>query len=158
MKKIIIAVDFSEQTGKVMDIGLSLAKDGDAEVILLHTEPPATGYVYNNALGPYGGLAGFGVDAAIASEIISQQLTNDQEALDLLKEKAERLEIKVTTENFVGDTVATIIEECKKHQPDMLVIGFHKQGFFSGLFSEKTELTLVKNAPCPVLLVPDDLV
>jgi nucleotide-binding universal stress UspA family protein len=154
MKKIIIAVDFTDQTEQVMDAGLDLACACGAEVILLHTEPPVTDLVYSNTVGPYGGMIGFGLDIPTAKEIMTDQLTHDREMLGILKEKAEARGVKVTTENFLGNTVATIIEECHNHKPDLLVIGMHKKGFFSSLFSDNTELLLVKKAPCPILLVP----
>ena len=155
MKKMIIAVDFTDQTDQVLETGLELASKCGAEVILLHTEAPVTDLIYGNTAGPYGGMIGFGVDIPAAEEIISDQMANDEKNLALLKSKAEARGLKVTTENFLGNTVATIIEECEKHKPDLLVIGMHRKGFFARLFSENCGLMLAKKAPCPLLLIPD---
>ena len=156
MKKIIIAVDFTDQTEQVIDTGFEIAAKCGAEVILLHTEPPMTDLIYGNTAGPYGGMIGFGVDVPATEEIITTQLENDEKNLDSLKEKAEAQGLKVTTENFLGDTVSTILEQCHSHRPDLLVIGIQKKGFFSRLFCENSELSLVKKAPCPILLIPDN--
>lgn len=151
----IIAVDFTDQTEHVLETGLELANNCGAEVILLHTEAPAIDMIYGNTAGPYGGMIGFGVDIPAAEEIISEQMSSHEKALALLKAKAESRGLKVTTENFLGDTVSTIIKECEKHKPNLLVIGMHRKGFFSRLFGENCEFVLAKKAPCPILLIPD---
>lgn len=155
MNKIIIVVDFSDQTEKVMNVGLDLASACNAEVILLHTEEPVSDLVYSNTGGPYGEMVGFGLDIPTAKELITDQLTHDKESLRILKEKAELKGLKVKTENFLGDTVSRIIEECHTHKPDLLVIGMHQKGFFASIFSNNTEWALVKKSSCPILLVPE---
>ncbi len=155
MKRIIIAVDFSDQTERVMDAGLELAAKFEANVVLLHTEEPAASVVHSNVIGPYGGMVGFGVDMPTAKEIISRQIMEDEAVLSKLKERALMKGLQVETEVFIGNEVSGIIDECHKYHPDLLVMGLHKKGFFSRLLGENPELALVKKAPCPLLLIPE---
>ena len=154
MKRIMIAVDFSDQTDRIMDTGLGIAEKFGAEVILLHTEEPEASVVNSNVMGPYGGMAGFGVDMTTAQEIISNQITKDKAVLETLKERALLKGLKVKTEVFIGNELFGIVDECKEYHPDLLVMGLHKKSFFSRLLGENPELALVKIAPCPLLLIP----
>ena len=155
MNRIMIAVDFSDQTQRVMDAGLDLASKYGAEVVLLHTEEPAAAVVHSNVIGPYGGMVGFGVDMPTAKEIINEQISRDEEILSYLKRQGEGLGLHVETEVFIGNEVSGILDECKQHKPDLLVMGLHKKGFFSRLLGENPELTLVKHAPCTLMLIPE---
>jgi len=155
MKKIVIAIDFSDKIGTVLDKGLDLASCTGAEVLLLHTEPPADGFVYHSAIGPYGGLVGFGVEASIAEEIKSNKIKNQQHALDLLKEKAEAQGIKTETAVLMGEPASVIRDKCINFSAELLVIGLHKHSFFHNLLEGNTEMSLVKKAPCDIMLIPE---
>lgn len=155
MKRIMIAVDFSDQTEPVMKAGLELACKFDSEVILLHTEEPAAAVVHSNVIGPYGGMVGFGVDIPTAKEIISEQVSKDEAMLTELKSQAQRMGLEVKTEVFIGNEVSGILDQCREYKPDLLVMGLHKKGFFSRLLGENPEFALVKHAPCQLLFIPE---
>jgi nucleotide-binding universal stress UspA family protein len=155
MKKIMIAVDFSDQTQHVIQEGYELAGKLEADVLLLHVEEPEASLVHSNATGPYGGMVGFGLDVPTANEIVEDQVKRDEVIMETLKKQGEAQGLNVSTEVFIGNEVAGIIRECKQHQPDLLVMGLHHKGFFSRLLGENPEIALVKRAPCALLFIPE---
>lgn len=155
MKRIMIAVDFSDQTQRVLKQGYALAGKLGAEVLLLHVEEPETSVVHSNVIGPYGGMVGFGVDMPTANDIVEDQVEKDEAIMEILKKQGEAQDLSVSTEVFIGNEVAGIIRECEKHQPDLLIMGLHHKGFFSRLLGENPELALVKKAPCALLFIPE---
>jgi nucleotide-binding universal stress UspA family protein len=157
MKKIIIAVDFSDQTQTVLNQGYALAGKMGADVLLLHVEEPKSSVVHPTVVGPFGGMAGFGVNLAVVNEIVDEQVQKDEVTMEDLKKQGEAQGLKVTAEVFVGNEVASIIRECEKHQPDLLIMGLHHKGFFSRLLGENPEIALVKKAPCALLFIPEPL-
>lgn len=156
MKRIMIAVDFSDQTQYVLKHGYELAGKLEAEVLLLHTEEPESSVVHSNVVGPYGGMVGYGVDIATAKDIVEDQVKKDEAVMQILKKQGEARGLTVSTEVFIGNEVAGIIRECETHQPDLLIMGLHRKGFFSRLLGENPELALVKKAPCALLFIPEE--
>jgi len=155
MKRIMIAVDFSDQTQKVMDTALELAVKYGSEVILLHTEQPKMAVMQANVLDPYGSLVGYELDMPSAKEIVEHQIEHDEELLSSWKAQAEQRGLRVKTDVFIGNEISGILEDCERYHPDLFVMGLHRKGFLSRLWSDNPELALVKKAPCPLLLIPE---
>ncbi|MEQ9822854.1 MAG: universal stress protein [Puniceicoccaceae bacterium] len=156
MKRIMIAVDFSAQTQRILKQGYELAGKLGAEVLLLHVEEPEASVVHSNVIGPYGGMTGFGVDMPTATEIVDDQVERDEAIMETLKKQGEAQGLTVSTEVFIGNEVAGIIRECEQHKPDLLIMGLHHKGFFSRLLGENPELALVKKAPCALFFIPEE--
>ena len=86
-KKIITVLDFSENTGTILDYTADFAKTYDCKVCLLHSEPPVTGYAYISPGLGYGGFLGFGEYASLNQEIESVHLEHDRHAMGSSSEK-----------------------------------------------------------------------
>jgi nucleotide-binding universal stress UspA family protein len=61
--------------------------------------------------------------------------------------------VSPTTETRVGDPVGAICASAREHGVDVIVIGSHDRGWFSRVLDPPLRDRLVREAPCPVLVV-----
>jgi len=154
--RILAVLDFSENTGSVLDYTMELASKEKAELCLVHPEPPQSGFVYLTPTGPgYSGFLGFGNYVVTDKDIQSVTIEHDKQALELLKEKMEQKGIKTSAYLLRTDSVSKIVEKADEFEADMIIIGGHQQGFFADLVLGNPEKALIKKANCPVLIIPE---
>ncbi len=145
MKTIVALVDFSDVTAKVLKQAQTLAEAFRSHVILLH------------------GLVGkpVVVDMGVASPTFHESLT----PADIESDKAKLLELarpmtqaglQVTVEQLPDSIPDTIVEEARRLQADMIVVGSHHHGPWYNLIVGSVTSDILKRAACPVLVVPND--
>jgi nucleotide-binding universal stress UspA family protein len=78
------------------------------------------------------------------------------EAERLVQEAGSHLDETPTTEALVGDPVDAICASAREHGADVIVIGSHDRGWFSRVLDPPLRDRLVREAPCPVLVVRHD--
>jgi len=154
--KILTVLEFAGNTGKILDYTLELAKKEEAEVCLLHSEPPISGYVYMVPGTGYGGFIGFGEYADVNQEVESIHLEHDRQVLEMLKTKLEKEGVPAEIRLLQGDPAREIRNTALELETDLIVIGTRKQGFFARLLSDNPERSLLRNPPCPMLVIPED--
>jgi nucleotide-binding universal stress UspA family protein len=76
-----------------------------------------------------------------------------QEAQQMVQEAGSHLDETPTTEALVGDPVDAICASAREHAVDVIVIGSHDRGWFSRALDPPLRDRLVREAPCPVLVV-----
>jgi len=154
-KKILTVLEFSGNTGKILDYTIDLANKENASVCLLHSEPPISGYAYMAPGAGYGGFVGFGTYAVTNQEVESIRLEHDQQVLEILKKRLEEKGIDAEIRLLLGDPAWEIRRTAEEMDTDLIIIGTHHQGFFSRLLSENPERNLINNPPCPLLVIPE---
>ena len=154
--RILTVLEFAGNTGKILDYTIELALKEKASVCLLHSEPPISGYAYMVPGAGYGGFIGFGEYADVSQEVESIHLEHDRQALEILKKKLEAKGIKAEIRLLQGEPSREIRRTAEEMKTDMIIIGTHRQGFFSRLLSETPERDLLNNPPCPLLIIPED--
>lgn len=144
MKTILVPVDFSTATTRVLDATVELAKATDSEVVLINAVMPPT------FTGDYG-LAVENVQELIA---VSEKAAARQ--LDHLKQRVSNLGVQVRTLQVTGPAVSSIIEAAQKHAPDYIVMGSHGHTALYDLLVGSTTHGVLKDSPCPVVIVPPE--
>jgi nucleotide-binding universal stress UspA family protein len=144
MKSILVPVDFSDVTLKVVKAAIQLGKPFRSRITLMHvTEitPQILG------IGP-------------APEAVPTP-TLDESAESGVAEKLARLEEMVTAvgldSNSVelqGAPVDSILSQAEKSRVDLIVLGSHSRGPLYHLFVGGVTEGVLKRARCPVLVVP----
>jgi nucleotide-binding universal stress UspA family protein len=144
MKSILVPVDFSDVTLKVVKAAIHLAKPFQSRITLMHvTEitPQILG------IGP-------------APEAVPTP-TLEESAESGVTEKLARLEELVTAvgldSNSVelqGAPVESIMSQAEKSRVDLIVLGSHSRGPLYHLFVGGVTEGVLKRARCPVLVVP----
>lgn len=143
-KNILVAVDFSDSYGQLMSYAESIAQKFQAKVWVVHVAEPNPDFV--------GYEAGPQYIRDMKAEEFRDEHRNLQNICELFIDK----EIESEALLIQGSTVETLIEEVKKLQADLLIVGTHKHGFFYNLLSENVSLELLKKAEIPFLAIPID--
>jgi nucleotide-binding universal stress UspA family protein len=147
MKSILVPVDFSDVTTKVVKAAVYLAKPFQSHITLMHvawTEP--TPEVIDFGAGP---------------NLVPQPIIDDREVIEAKKKKLTELEEMVTsvglsstTIELQGPPVEQILAQAETARVDLIVIGSHHHGAFYHLFEGGVTEGILSRARCPVLIVP----
>jgi nucleotide-binding universal stress UspA family protein len=143
MKTILVPVDFSPVSRKVVAEAIELAKVTRARIVLMHSVPPAP--IIATDLAPLAGSA--------------LQLTDDLEkAADRHLQRMQRdlkgRGIPVDTVCTSGFPVTHILAQAKELGASYIVIGSHGHTAFYDLVIGSIASGVLKRAPCPVIVVP----
>ncbi len=145
MKTIVVLVDFSDLSFKLMKHAHSLAKAFDSHVILLHVVP----------------LAPTVMDFGLASPTIAtaqppEAVQADMARLDEMRESLAKFDVRVTTHQFRGGSVEEVLAEARRLGAELIIVGSHGHGALYELFVGSVTKNVLKRSSCPVLVVPDE--
>jgi nucleotide-binding universal stress UspA family protein len=137
-KTILHPTDFSTPSEYAFQVACSLARDHNAQLIVLHAVPPAT--------ADYGGLAPYETPAGYR-----RQLWDEVRRLTGLEPYIRELNIK--SELVDGDPVRVILSRAGELGCDLIVMGTHGRRGLSRLLMGSVAEGVLRRAPCPVLTV-----
>ncbi len=139
IKRILLPTDFSECAEAAVELATALARDHNAEVILLHVD------------NPFVPSAGDAVAHAVA------QPTREE-----LLERLERVKLSdplVITQRRLasGDPSSEILRFAQHNDVDLIVLGTHgRNGVLRALMGSTSE-SVVRGATCPVATIRPDV-
>lgn len=137
IQTIVVPVDFSENTEKLVDYALGMGKALSATLHFVH------------AVAIYTGDGLFGVP--YSNEFLADFEVNAKQRMANLVSDAQRTCPGCTGEVVVGDPVEKIVEYAEAKEADMIIISTHgAKGLEKILLGSVTE-RVVKRAHCPVL-------
>jgi nucleotide-binding universal stress UspA family protein len=158
MKNILVPIDFSDATPRVLDEVKRLANAFGAEIHLIHVNelipaaPPATfGYgvagtaelmPMPNTPVPAIAPVASGVDERQKSKLTGWQKQIQSEGM------------KVVLHEPTGNVVEEILRETDALKPDLIVVGRHGHGAMYNLLVGSVTEGVLKRSSCPVLVVP----
>jgi nucleotide-binding universal stress UspA family protein len=158
MKRILVAIDFSDVAPRVIDLARQLAKALDAEIHLVHvkelsaTAAPGTlgyGLAGMPELAPMSGMPVFGP--------MRQPMPEDEgQKSNLARWQKEIAQdgIKVSLHEPTGTVAEEILNQANVLNADLIVMGTHGHGAMYNLLVGSATKGVVKHSPRPVLLVP----
>lgn len=143
IRSILLPTDFSECAGYARSYAASLARQADASIICLHViEPvvPAVGYT--------------GLTEPMPLADFSEQLEDSAER-ELPKIGACKEFNGLSVEEVIahGDSSAEIVRVAKERKVDLIVISSHGRTGLGRILFGSTAESVVRHAPCPVLVV-----
>jgi nucleotide-binding universal stress UspA family protein len=143
IRSILLPTDFSECAGHALSYATSLARDAGAKIICVHVvEPvvPAVGYT--------------GMTEPLPLADISEQLEDSAER-ELPKiagcEECNGIEVEETIVH--GDAASEIVRVARERGVDLIVISSHGRTGLGRILFGSTAESVVRHAPCPVLVV-----
>lgn len=142
MKKILVPIDFSNNSENALDYAIELAQNEETLIILMHSY-----YVmYTSPEIPME----FIVEQSSA---LQKDADSRLEALSKKTEKYDKIECEfISMEGFVVDSILTLV---KKRKIDLVVMGTKgASGIAEMLIGSNTAKVIVK-AICPVIAVPE---
>jgi len=141
LKKILVGCDFSPDSGRAFDHGLSLAQEFQAELHLAHViEPP----VQPNLL----------IEETFVSGEIHEDYNNQliQKLNDMVPREAANW-CTPQTSIMEGQPYDELIKYADTRDIDMIVLGVRGHGLVKTLFLGSTTDRVIRDSPCPVLSV-----
>lgn len=140
-KKIVSAVDGSEQSMHAAQHAIDLARLSGGSVSLITVVRPPEGW--------------WGLEGAPPSpEALARAVAAGQrEILDKVLETLDTGGVQIDTTEELGDPTAAIIAHCEAMSADLLVIGRRGAGLVERVILGSVADRLAHHAPCPVLIV-----
>ena len=140
--KLLVAIDFSEVTEKIMVRVKELAMKVNAKVWLIHIVQPEPDFI------------GYEVGPVTERDFIAKKFHQKHQ---LLQEKAEELKkegVVITPLLVQGPTVETILNQAEKLDVDIIVAGSHGHGAMFRILVGSISEGLLHNSTKPLLIIP----
>lgn len=144
IKNILVAIDFNETVGELMAYAEALAMKFECKVWVVHVAAPNPDFV------------GYEPGPQYIRDSKAEELREEHRNLQQICKTFFDESIDCDALLMQGSTVETVIDEAKKLNCDLLIVGTHKRSFFHDLFSESVSLELLKKAEIPLLAIPID--
>jgi universal stress protein A len=145
MKTILVPVDFSEVTPRVMETAAAFARDLKATIFLLHVVPPPVV------------MTAYGITKDHIPDFLGQEQEQARKELKIYREDLLAQGMEVSALTVQGPPIESILLVAKEHEADMLVMGSHGHGAFYEFIVGSTTRGVLKGFPGPVVLVPSRL-
>ncbi|HVO96001.1 MAG TPA: universal stress protein, partial [Terriglobales bacterium] len=153
VQKILVPVDFSEDSANGLRYAVSLAQKTQAELVVLHVTQKEEADGFLDLLAMMEGAPTLNPPAGIPVD----QLLHEK-ALDLYHfvEKVVRNPgpLKIRRRVALGSKTEKIPGVAKEENIDLVVLAVQKQSFLPYLMARGTLLKVISKMPCPVLLAP----
>ena len=152
-RKILVPVDFSEDSASGLKFALAVAQKTDAEVVVLHVAQKEEADSFLDMVAVMEGAPMLNRPARIPVDKLLRE-----KALDLYNfiEKVVRnpCHVKIRRKVAFGNKAEKILETANEELIDLVVLTFRKQPFFRYLMARARFFRVIVRMPCPVLLTP----
>ncbi|AFZ34905.1 UspA domain-containing protein [Stanieria cyanosphaera PCC 7437] len=145
MENILIAIDFSDITAKVIETGAKIAASCGSKLWLIHVAEPDPDFV------------GFETGPQSKRDWRAKTFREEHRLIQTEANKLSDRGLDVTPLLIQGVTVETIIQEANKLQADLIVLGSHGHNVIYKTFMGSVSEGVLTHAACPVLLVPSKM-
>lgn len=142
MKTILVPIDFSGVTDAAIRSASALARAFESDLVLLHVGAPDPDFV------------GYDPGPPSVRDYVAEQFREEHSQLQGLKHAIDLPEERVTALLIQGITAEKILEEAKRMGADLIVMGSHGHGALHNLLVGSVTEGVLKEATCPVLVVP----
>jgi len=140
--KLLVGVDLSESTEKILKKAEEVAKALSAKVWLLHVAMPEPDFV------------GFEVGPQTVRDSISKEFHEEHCHIQNLADRLRKAGLDTTALLIQGSTAETILNEASKLNIDMIVVGSHGRGAMYQLLVGSVSEGVLRKSACPILVIP----
>ncbi|HLN72830.1 MAG: universal stress protein [Methylococcaceae bacterium] len=150
-KKILIALDYARSATEVADIGYSIAKSMNGQVILLHVMEDAS-YYSTPGYVPIVGFSNFShTDFLQMIDVEGIKKAGDH-FMDKMKHHLGDESIQTIIEE--GDVADMVIKTALKVNADIIIIGSRSRNWLEKVFIGSTAVKVLDHSPVPLLVIP----
>ena len=143
MNNILVAIDFSDVTPKVIEQAAKIARCFSSKLWLIHIAAPEPDFV------------GYSTGPQCERDWIANTLREEHQYLQDRALELETKGIDVTPLLVQGATVETILKEASKLNAELIVIGSHKHGILYKTLVGSVGKQIIERATCPILMIPE---
>ena len=153
VRKILVPIDFSEDSADGLNYAVSLARKTQAELIVLHVTQKKEADAFLDLLAVMEGAPMLNPPATIpVDRLLSEK------ALDLYRfiEKVVRNPgpLKIRRKVALGNEVEKILRVAEEENIDLVVLAVPQKSLFPYQMAGGKLLKMISRMPCPVLLKP----
>lgn len=139
-KRILVPTDASEYSRRALKMALELARTVQAEVVLLHVSYTPQAY--------WGYTISYGI--TVTQEQLDQ---NGELALDATLTGIDSEQVVIHKRVESGHPVTIILEQIKKENIDLVIMGSHGYGAIAGSVLGSVSQRVLQRVSCPVLII-----
>lgn len=151
MKKVLIALDYNPTAQKVAEVGFSMAKSMNAEVILLHviTDP-----VFYSTAGysPIMGFTGYMDMGPVQLDSVDGLKNASLQYLDKSRQHLGDKNIQIIIKE--GDFADSILETAKESHADIIAIGSHSRKWLENILMGSVTEKVLHHTSIPLFIIP----
>lgn len=140
--KILVALDLSHATERVVRVAERIAGPMSATVKLLHVAEAEPDFV------------GYDAGPEVVRDQVAREFREEHHAVQIQSEKLRNAGVDASASIRRGPILATVLSEAEKFSADMLIVGSHGFGAVYDLLVGSISRGLIKESPIPVLVVP----
>lgn len=157
MKRILVAVDFSEGTGRLVHQAAELARQMGCTLSIVHVTSDALQAAYEGAqfhdgFSEYAG-GSFG-DVEMARALCAEQYKREHQALLNISDRMRKDGVDAQAMLMKGDAAELILEKAKELDVDMIMMGSHGHGLLRKMLVGSVTEAVLRKASCGVLIMP----
>ncbi len=142
IETILIPVDFSDVTQKVVAAAGEMARAFGAKVVVLHVSEPDPDFV------------GFEPGPQAVRSVVARDFKVEHQKLADLKDQMTSGGLDATSLHIQGSMADKILQEVDVQGAGLIVMGSHGHGAIYNLLVGSVTSGVLKGAKCPVLVVP----
>ncbi len=146
MSSILVCIDFSQGTDRLLATASQLAREVKASLILFHAVELTPAYI---PLGP-----AMDVVAPPMVELITTDSSLQEKKLAELAKLPLLSDILVDFSVVIGSPVEEILEKALTNEPRFIMVGSHGHGALHHLFSGSVVNGVLRQSQWPVVVVP----
>ena len=151
IKKVLIALDYNPTAQKVAEVGFSMAKAMNAEVILLHVISDPV-YYSTSEFSPIMGFSGYTDMGPLQTDSVDSLKSASQKFLEKSKHHLGDDAIQTLVEE--GDFGDSIINSAKKMHADIIVMGSHSRKWLENIVMGSVTEYVLRHTAVPLFIVP----
>lgn len=142
MHTILVAIDFSDVTTKVIETAGKLAQAFKSRAVLVHVSEPDPDFV------------GFEPGPQSVRAVVARDFRDEHHKLDHRKQALGAMGVETVALHIQGPTADKILREADVQGAGIVVMGSHGHGALHHLLVGSVTAGVIKEAKCPVLVVP----
>jgi nucleotide-binding universal stress UspA family protein len=142
MKTILVPIDFSDVSARVVETAKSYAQALGARLVLVHVSEPEPDFI------------GFEPGPLTVRTSVARDFKMEHRKLDEAKAVVAQSGLEVLALHIQGPLVEKILAEAETHAAELIVLGSHGHGAFYELLVGSITSGVLHGAKCPVLVVP----
>ena len=150
--KLLVGVDLSEATEKIVEKAEEFAKELSAQVWLIHITKPEPADLYIAGHEP--DVIESEVDPQRVRSSIAKRFHNEHRQIQEIADQLRKAGLETTALLVQGATVEAMLEEASKLGIDMIIVGSHGRSAMYKLLVGSVSEGIIHNSECPILVVP----
>jgi nucleotide-binding universal stress UspA family protein len=141
--KILVAVDLSEATPRVLQVTERVARQSSGEVRLLHVAEAEPDFIGYDAAGP-----------DVVRDQVAKEFRGEHKSIQAYADQLRAAGLDASARLIQGPIVETVFKEARRFEADMLIVGSHGFGAIYDLLIGSISRGILKDTDIPVLVVP----